>query len=173
MLDKKFLLPLTVLACVICFFALQEFVFEPARREILNMQLETRRLREIEREVSELKARYGDLSAALAQKERELDAAREFLPSELQSDKFIDTLYRTAPLQRAEIISVQTGEVEGDELQSQAVTVKLEADYVSLLNFLREILDGKRLAVLQTISIVGGHGKILSCDLTLKIFAAR
>ena len=171
--DKRFLFPLTLLACVLCFFVLQEFVWEPARREILNMQLETRRLREVEREVSELKVRYGDLSAAVAQKERELDAAREFLPSELNAEKFIDALYQSAQTQRAEIISVQSGDIGGEEIQSQTVTVKLEAEYVSLLNFLREILDGKRFATLETVSIDGAGGKILSCELTFKIFAAK
>ncbi|MBR4383640.1 MAG: hypothetical protein IKP64_08790 [Selenomonadaceae bacterium] len=171
--DKRFLFPLTLLACVLCFFVLQEFVWEPARREILNMQLETRRLREVEREVSELKVRYGDLSAAVAQKERELDAAREFLPSELNAEKFIDALYQSAQTQRAEIISVQSGDIGGEEIQSQTVTVKLEAEYVSLLNFLREILDGKRFATLETVSIDGTGGKILSCELTFKIFAAK
>ena len=171
--DKRFLFPLTILACVLCFFVLQEFVWEPARREILNMQLETRKLREVKREILELKARHGNLSALLARKERELDAAREFLPSELNAEKFIDALYRSAQTQRAEIISVQAGDIGGEELQSQTVTVKLEADYVSLLNFLREILDGKRLAALETVSIDGTGGKILSCELTFRIFAAK
>ena len=171
--DKRFLLPLTVVACVLCFFVLQEFFWEPAQREILNMQLETRRLREVEREISELKTRHGNLSALVAQKERELDAAREFLPSELNAEKFVDALYQSAQAQRAEIISVQAGDIDGEELQSQIVAVKLEADYVSLLNFLREIVDGKRLAVLETVSIDGTGGKILSCELTFRIFAAK
>ena len=171
--DKRFLVPLTVVACVLCYFVLQEFVWEPARREIVNMQLETRRLRDIKQEILELKARHGDLSALVAQKERELDAAREFLPSELNAEKFIDALYQSAQAQRAEIISVQAGDIGGEELQSQTVTVKLEAEYISLLNFLREILDGKRLAALETVSIDGTGGKILSCELTFRIFAAK
>ena len=171
--DKRFLPLVTLIVCVVCFFALEEFVLEPARRSTVNMQLETRRLREVEREVLQLKARYGDLSAALAQKERELDAAREFLPVELDQEKFIDALYRTADAQRAQIISVQAGDVEGDELQAQVVTVKLEAQYVSLLNFVREIIDGKRFAVLDKVSIESTGDNFLSCELTLRIFAAK
>ncbi len=171
--DKKFLPLVTLAVCVLCFFALNEFVFEPARRDTLNMQLETRRLREVEREVLSLKARYGDLSAAVAQKERELDAAREYLPVELDQEKFIDALYRTADAHRAQIISVQAGNVEGDELQSQTVTVKLESQYVPLLNFVREIVDGKRFAVLDKASIESTGDTFLSCELTFRIFAAR
>lgn len=171
--DKRFLPFVTLIVCVVCFFALEEFVFEPVRRDTVNMQLETRRLREVEREILELKERYGDLSAALAQKERELEAAREFLPVELAQEKFIETLYRAADSQGAQIISVQAGSVEGDELQSQIVTVKLEAQYVSLLNFVREIVDGKRFAVLDKASVEGTGDKFLSCELTFRIFAAR
>ena len=171
--DKRFLPLVTLVVCIVCFFALEEFVFEPARRDTVNMQLETRRLREVEREILALKARYGDLSAALAQKERELEAAREFLPVELSQEKFIETLYRAADSQRAQIISVQAGTVEGDELQSQTVTVKLEAQYVSLLNFVREIVDGKRFAVLDKVSVESTGDNFLSCELTFRIFAAR
>ena len=171
--DKRFLPLVTLVVCLVCFFALQEFVLEPARRDALNMRLETRRLREVEREVLELKARHGDLTAALAQKERELDAAREFLPVELEQEKFLDALYRAADAWRAQIISVRAGDIEGDELQSQTVTVKLEAEYVSLLNFVRQIVDGKRFAVLEKASIESTGDKFLSCELTLRIFAAK
>lgn len=171
--DKRFLPIVTLIVCVLCFFALNEFILEPARRDTLNMQLETRRLREVEREVLALKERYGDLSAALAQKERELDAAREYLPVELEQEKFIDTLYRAADSQRAQIISVQVGEVEGDELKAQTVTVKLESQYVPLLNFVRQIVDGKRFAVLEKASVESTGDKYLSCELTFRIFAAK
>ena len=135
------------------------------------MKLETRRLREIEREVLELKARHGNLEVFVAEKERELDAAHEYLPSEPAQEKFIDSLYRAADSWRTQIISVQASEV-GDDKSQSLITVKLETDYISLMNFIREILDGKRLASLENFSITGTGGKILSCDLTFKIFSA-
>ena len=172
MRDKNFLLPLTIILCAVIFFVLQNFVWEFARRDIVNMELETRRLREIEREILELKTRHGNLRTFAAEKDRELDAAREFLPAEPSQEKFIDSLYRAANLQRAQIISVRAGEISDGELSSQTVTVVLETDYVSLTNFIREILDGKRLTTLEKFSVSGNGGKILSCELTFKIFFA-
>ena len=173
MSDNRILPLVTLVVCIVCFVALNEFILEPARRDTLNMQLETRRLREIEREVLAFKARHGDLSALVAQKERELDAAREYLPVELDSEKFVDALYRAAEAWRAQILSVRAGDVEESELQSQTVTVKLESQYVPLLNFVREIVDGKRLAVLEKASIESTGDAFLSCELTFRIFAAR
>lgn len=172
MRDKNFLLPVTIVLCAVIFFVLQNFVWEFARRDTVNMQLETRRLREIEREISELKARHGSLKTFVTKKDRELDAAREFLPSEPSQEKFIDEIYRAADLQRAQIISVRASEIsDGDELQSQTVTVTLETDYISLVNFIREILDGKRLTALEKFSVTGTGRKILSCELTFQIFS--
>ena len=171
MYDRNFLLPLTIVVCAVIFFVLQNFVWEPARRDVVNMQLETRRLREIEREISELKTRHGNLEVFVAKKDRELDTAQEFLPSEPSQEKFIDEIYRAADLQRAQIISVRAGEISDGELQSQIVTVALETNYISLTNFIREILDGKRLTTLEKFSVTGTGGKILSCELTFQIFS--
>ncbi len=63
MLDKKFLSAIIFLLGIILSVGWYQFVYEPARREILNMELETRRLREVEKEISELKARHEDLVA--------------------------------------------------------------------------------------------------------------
>lgn len=170
---EKFFLPTTIVACVILTFLWYNFFYAPTQREILSVQLETRRLHEIEREISELKARHENLSAFAAQKEQELDEARNFLPTTPAQDKFIDELYRSAEFCRARLTSVQAGEiVSANEVQTQVVSVKLEADYVSLLNFIRETLDGGRLVSLEKFSVTGAGGSILSCELNFKIFAA-
>ena len=136
------------------------------------MELETRRLNEVAREISDLKARRGDLAAFVLEKEMQLDEARIFLPATLAQDKFIDGLYKAAELCGARIISIRTGEaISVKDLQSQVVSVNLEADYISLMNFVREILDGDRLTTLDEISIEHSNGKVLSCDLNFKIFA--
>ena len=171
MRDKNFL-PLIVFALIIILsFGWWQFIYEPTQREILAMKLETRRLREVEREIMELKARHEDLSAFVEEKELELDAARNFLPATLEQDKFIDELYRAADFHKARIISVQTDDATSETLQAQVVNVKLEADYISLLNFLRAILDGERLTNLERFSLEHAVGRILSCELSFKIFA--
>lgn len=169
---KSFFLPLTLLACAIFFFGWYQFFYKPAQREILNTELETRRLREVEREISELKARYGNLTAMAEAKSLQLDEMRNFLPPTLAQDEFIDALYRTAEISNARIISVQTDEeISSDKLQTQVINVKLEADYIALLNFIRATLDGGRLINLESFSAESAGNKILSCELSFKIFA--
>ena len=169
---EKIFLPATVAVCVLIVLAWYQFLYAPTQREILSMQLETRKLRELEREIHELKARHGNLSSLVAAKELELDAARNFLPTTLEQDKFIDTLYRAADTTGAGVMSVQTsGIIQAEDIQAQVVTVKLEAQYVQLLNFIREVLDGSRLTELQNFSVEASGGRILSCTLNFRIFA--
>ncbi len=173
MLDKKFLPAIIFLLGIILSVGWYQFVYEPARREVLNMELETRRLREVEKEISELKARHEDLAAFVEEKELQLDEAREFLPPTLAQEKFIDELYRTAEFHNVKIISIRAGEIiSAEELQSLVVNVSLETDYISLMNFIREILDGGRLVSLEKFSAEKSSGKNLSCNLNFKIFAA-
>ena len=110
-MQDKFFLPTTIFICLILLIGWQQFIYEPAQREILNLELETRRLNELEREISNLKARHGNLSAFIEEKEFELYAARKFLPSTPAQDKFIDEIYRAAEFDRIQILSVQTGEI--------------------------------------------------------------
>lgn len=172
MLDRKFFAPIILLAMIILSVVLYKFIYEPAQREILNMELETRRLREVEREIADLKARHGNLAAFVTEKELQLDEAQNFLPATLEQEKFIDELYRTAELHGVKIASIRSGEVvSSEEFQAQVVSMNLEADYISLLNFIREVLDGDRLTTLEEISLESSGGKIISCDVDFKIFA--
>ena len=167
---EKFFLPATLVICAVIFGGWYLFFYTAIQGEILSAELETRRLRGIERELAELRTRHGSLATLAAVKESELDAARKFLPATLEPDKFIDELYRTADFFRVSLTSVTADEIiSAEEVQAQVVTVKLEATYISLLNFLREILDGGRLVSLEKFSVAGS--KVLDCELTFKIFA--
>ena len=172
-MNKKKFLPLVIfLSAILLSIGWYEFIYQSAQREILNMELETRRLREVEREIFQLKARHENLSALIAAKENELDAARNFLPSTPAQDKFIDELYRAAEVCRAQIVSVQASEtISAENFQAQVVSVGLETEYISLLNFIREIIDGGRLVSLERFSLRGADDGIISCELDFKIFA--
>ena len=171
-MNNRFL-PVIILGLIIILSSgWYQLIYEPARQEILSMELETRKLREIEREILELKARHENLAAFVEAKEDELDAARNFLPPTLAQDSFIDTLYRASDFHKVQLISVQTREINSrEELQAQTVKLHLEADYVSLLKFIREILDGERLAILENFSATSAGNGIISCELSFKIFA--
>ncbi len=171
--NSRFLIFIACAAGILLIFGWHMFVYEPTQREILNMQLETRRLREVERSIAEFKARHEDLSAFGAVKERQLDEARNFLPATLAQDKFLDGLYRAAEICRVRLTAVQTGEIiSADEMQMQLVTVKAEADFVALLNFIRETVDGGRLVGLENFLLTSTGDDVISCELTFKIFAA-
>ena len=170
--DRKFLPAIIFLSAIIFFFAWQQFFYEPIQREILNTELETRRLREIEREILELKAR-NNLAALVEEKESELDAAKNFLPPTLTQDKFIDELYRAADAQKVQVISVRAGEIiSAEKISAQFVNVNVEGNFVSLLNFIREIVDGERLARLENFSVTAEESNVVSAELRFKIFAA-
>ncbi len=173
MYDKKFLPAIILALGIILSLGWYELIYAPAQREILNMELETRRLREVEREILELKARHENLAAFVEEKELQLDAAQNFLPTTLAQEKFIDELYHAAESLDVKIISIRAEETTSTEkLQAQVVSVNLLADYIALLNFIREILDGERLTVLEKISIEKASGRTLDCRLNFKIFAA-
>ena len=170
--DKKFL-PAIIFVMIIFSFGWYKFLYEPAQRETLSMELEARRLREVEREILELKARHENLSAFVEAKELELDAARKFLPTTLTADKFIDELYRAADFYRVRITAVQVDEKSSAEnFQSQVVSLNVETNYVSLLNFIREVLDGERLTRLEKFSATSADNGIISCAMSFEIFAA-
>ena len=170
---EKFFLPLTLAICALVFVAWYQFFYETTQREISGMKLETRRLREVEREIAALKALHGDLSTLAETKALQLDEMKNFLPPTLSQDEFIDGLYRAAESSKARIISVQTGEeTSDDKIAAQIVNVRLEADYIAVLNFVRETLDGERLTILESFSAESSGGKFISGALTFKIFAA-
>lgn len=171
--DKKFLPPIIFLLGIILLLGWYKFIYEPAQREILNMELETRRLLEIAREISALKTRHKNLETLIEAKELELDKARNYLPPTLMQDKFIDELYPAAELGDVRIISIQADEIiSAEEVQTQIIRVKAEAEFVPLLNFIRVILDGERLTSLENISPESSGGEI-SCELSFKIFATK
>ncbi|MCR5834098.1 MAG: type 4a pilus biogenesis protein PilO [Selenomonadaceae bacterium] len=171
-MNKKFLMPvLTFTLGAMILFGWYEFIYVETRQEITMMESETRQLKDLEREISKLKARHEDLSAYMADMDSQLDRARMFLPETLSQENFIAELYQTAEICRAQIISVNSGEaVETKSVQSQTVNIRLETDYLSLLNFIRATLDGSRLVSLESFT-VESDGGILICDLVFKIFA--
>ncbi len=172
-MNEKFYLPATLVLCLLIIVGWYQFIYEPARREIVSMELETRRLREVEREIAELKARHGDLEAFAELKAQQLDEARIYLPTAPAQDEFLNDLYRAAEATDVRILSVRADEVKSKgELQSQAVSVRVEANYIPLLNFIRLILDGERLASLEGVSIERTDTRLLNCELSFKIYAA-
>lgn len=151
-----------------------QLIYEPVRAEIMAMDAETKRIETLEGEIEKLQLRYGNLEDLAALTEERLAQMQEYVPAEMETEKFVAEMYRLSEGKKILINAVQVGEIsEKDSVQKQSVRVRLESDYISLLNFIREILDGERLASFESFTIAReGRTNILNCELEFVIFAA-
>ncbi|MBO4400625.1 MAG: type 4a pilus biogenesis protein PilO [Selenomonadaceae bacterium] len=170
MREKSFLPTVfgTCAAAAVLFWLL---VYTPLKAEISAMRLETQQLQLQARELETLHARYGNLVDFAEKVDERLILAQEFLPAKLDDEKFIESLYQIAGGKKILINSVQVGEISEGDVQRQSVRVQLDADYISLLNFIREVLDGGRLVTLENFSLEGSG--VLNCELEFYIFAVK
>ena len=138
------------------------------------MNAETKQIEATELELKNLQERYGDLKKFFQLTQERLAQMQEYLPAEMQAEKFVAQLYNAAEDKKILINSVQLGEVsEKNSVQTQTVKIQLSSDYISLLNFIREILDGERLTSFESFSIAReGESNILNCELEFLIFSA-
>ena len=138
------------------------------------MNAETKQIEATELELKNLQERYGDLKKFFQLTQERLAQMQEYLPAEMQAEKFVAQLYDAAEGKKILINSVQLGDTsEKDSLQIQQIKIKLTSDYISLLNFIREILDGERLTSFESFSIAReGESNILNCELEFLIFSA-
>ena len=138
-----------IAVCFIFVLFYLQSVYISWQSEILEMQSETKKIL-----ASEITLRnFSDNETELS--EENLISAREFLPLESEQEKFTDEIYRSANRYNIKINSVQVDELSEVEknFYRQAVKVQFDADYISVLNFLREISDDKRFSVLENISV--------------------
>lgn len=168
MRDKIFLLILLIFCAAIMFY----FLGDSLKEKISIMKSETRQLQKISAELTKFQTRYENFAEVVDSADEKLILAQEFLPADLAEEKFVDNLYQIAENKKILINTVSVGEIQTGEVQRQTVRVRLESDYVSMLNFVREILDGERLVSLEGYSVSGGdNSEILDCELEFTIFA--
>ncbi len=159
-----------------------QFVGKPVRQEISNIEVEIRRLREIEYKLKEIVIRYKNFDKFVGLTGDRLQDAQNFLPQEMNHDKFIVEIYKAAENNNVRINSVQVGEIStvkldeknsSREILRQSVKVQLESEYIPLLNFIREVADGERLTTLENTLITGEENNFLNCDLEFFIYAEK
>ena len=187
---EKFLPLITLALCLFATFLFVNLIYAPIKSETVAAQLELRRLHTVEKNLQEFKNRHGDIEKFLALTETRLKSAREFLPLENSQDTFAAEIYKIAEKNKVLVTSVQMGELEpiesaevaegvesaevskgeGDKnILRQSVKIKVEADYIATLNFLRDILNGERFTALETISLASDKN-ILTGYIELLIF---
>ncbi len=175
MIKKNFLPAIVFVTCATVAILYRQFIYIPIQAEISSLKAETKRLQTIEKELEILQTRHKNFEEFVELTEEKLTQAQELLPTEMNAEKFISELYTLAENKKILLNSVQVGETsEKNSVQRQIIKIHLEADYISLLNFIREILDGERLASLENFSITkDGESNILTCELEFLIFALK
>ena len=174
---EKFLPIIAILFCCVISILFVNLIYAPLKSETTSKQMQVRRFQAVEKNLDEFKKRHGNLENFFTLTESRLSDAREFLPAESMQDVFVAGLYKIADKNNVVVNSIQIGELQAVEQNSdnnknffrQTVTVKFEADYISTLKFLREILNGNRLTTLENISLESGKD-ILSGNMELSIF---
>ena len=157
-------------------FLFVQFIFIPIQSKILEMQTETKRLQAIEKNLSELQSRHENFSEFVELTAENLSVLKKFLPEKSAQENFTAELYKFAEKNKLAVIFLQVGElvsVENAEknFQMQSIKIKLEGNYISLLNFLREVEDGERFAKLENISLENSAENFVTCNAEFFIYS--
>ncbi len=161
------------ISCVVTFFLIA-LIYTPLESEIVAMQTESRRLQVLETELANFEKNHRNVEDFAALIENRLVETRALLPSESLQDAFAAEVYQIADKNKILVDSIQIGDVEGVEADNknffrQSVKLKVEGDYISTLNLIREILDGKRFVTVDNISFESSEN-VLSGDIELSIY---
>lgn len=159
---------------VAIFFILWNFFYVPIQGEILQMQLETKKLLAVEKELKILQSRHEDFAEFVESNGEELSKLKKLLPENSAQEKFSAELYKLAEKNKIAVTSLQVGEIISDEeknLSRQSVKIKIEGKYIAILNFLREVEDGERFAKLENISLENSGGNLILGEAEFFIFS--
>jgi len=180
-MKHKNLILLGIISCSLLFaiFYLHT-VYISWQSEILKFQTETKKLNTQEKILSNFKAQNKNIDDFVNLYEENFLTVRDFLPAESEQEKFTDAIYRAATKNNISVTSLQVAEPVATEVDKnisgdffkQSVKVQFDAEYINLLNFLREISDGTRFITLANISVEDGE-EILNCDAEFFIYSAN
>lgn len=174
---EKFLPAVTIFFCIVIAFLFYQIIYAPIKTEIAEAQMNTRRLQTISRNLEDFQKRHGDLEKFSALIESRLIDAKNYLPADAMQENFVAELYRISDTNKILVNSIQIGELEPAEKNSASnenlfklsVKINFEADYISTIQFLREILNGNRLATLENFSLDSANDT-LKGELEISIF---
>lgn len=167
-------LPITIICGgVVAIFILWKFFYVPIQSEILQMQLETKKLSAVEHELKILQSRHENFSEFVELNGERLSELKKLLPESSNQEKFSAEIYKLAERNKIAVTSLQVGEIisyEEKKLSRQSVKIKFEGKYISILNFLREVEDGERFAKLENISLENSDGNLILSEAEFFIF---
>ena len=173
-MKKIFILPIIIFSFVLLTILYWQFIFIPMQSEILSMQTETRRLQAVEKNLRDLKSRHENFEEFAESTEARYIEAQNYLPSTPSPEKFIAQIYKLAEQNKIAVTNVQVGELnfveDNKNLQRQSIKIKFEGNYISALNYLREILDGERFTNLENISMENKQENFIECEAEFYIY---
>lgn len=168
-MKKKILLLFAVLGAASFIFMT---AFISVQTEISNMQTETYRLQAIEKDLRKLQARQKIFELTTER----FDELKRYLPSKPAQEIFTAEIYHTAEKNKIAITNLQVGELINLENEKnflrQSVKIQIEGDYISILNFLREISDGERFTRLENISLESSRENFIICNVEFYIYSS-
>lgn len=174
MRGKNFLPIIIICGGLSAIFILWKFFYVPIQSEILQMQLETKKILAVEQELKILQSRHKDFSEFVELNGERLNELGKLLPQNSNQEKFSAEIYKLAEKNKIAVTSLQVGEKISDDeknLSRQSVKIKLEGKYISILNLIREIEDGERFAKLENISLENVEGNLISSEAEFFIFS--
>lgn len=176
MRGKNFL-PITIICGgFVAIFVLWQFFYMPLQSEILQMQLETKKLLAVEHELKILQSRHEDFAEFVELNGERLSELKKLLPENSEQEKFSAEIYKLAEKNKIAVTALQVGETVSNEeknLSRQSVKVKVEGKYIAILNFIREIEDGERFVKLENISLENSEGSLILSEAEFFIFSNK
>lgn len=174
-MKKNLLLPIIICSLVLLTILFWQFIFVPIQSEILNMQSESRRLQAIEKNLLKLKARHENFAEFVELTDARLIESENFLPVKHSQEKFTADIYKIAERNKIAVTNLQVGEInfveDNKNLRRQSIKIKFEGNYISAINFLREIADGERFAKSENISIENLRDNFINCEVDFYIYS--
>lgn len=172
---KKFFPAVIIFGGIFLIFAFMEFVFSPIQSKILEMQTETKHLQAVEKNLRELQSRHENFAEFAAVTEENLIELKKLLPEKSLQEQFTAKIYKSAEKNKLVVNSLQVGElipIENDNknFQKQSIKIKISGNYISILNFLREIEDGERFAKLENIFVENSGKNTVTCNAEFFIY---
>lgn len=173
-MNKKFLPVTVIFICVILTFLYRQFIFIPVQNEISNMHIESRRLHAVEKSLRDLKMRHDNFPDFVENTEIQLIELQNLLPDKPLQEKFTASIYKIAEKNKIAVTNLQVGDstvTDNKNLLRHSIKIKLEGDYISILNFLREIIDGERFTKLENITLENNRDNLINCDAEFYIYS--
>ena len=186
-----------LIAVFFCAFLILAYLnfFRPAiQQSTAQLELERQQIIKIHDNITNFKNKYGDLDEYMQKIEERYQLTNKSLPENLMQGEFITFLQKAAMENQIKIISLTPStakqlEIDSADLSTSNVgqqinteliqglnmlpiNLKIECDYMELINFLKLLETSERLVQIKNFSIDSKDGgEKLICEICLLIFS--